>query len=84
MHTIPTGLHSATTSTQKSCWGCIEADLDSVRKDLRVSFHQGCVERPTADNNRLDNGQAKKTVDSWISIIYEALRNGQPQKPLRA
>lgn len=57
---------------------------NSVRKDLQVPFHQGFVEHPTVDGDRLDNGRPKMSVGSWISIIYEALRNGQLQKPLMA
>lgn len=53
----------------------------TVRKELRVPFHQGIIEHPTADSNEL-NGRPKKTVGGWISVIYEALRNGELQKPL--
>ncbi|KAJ5211262.1 phenylalanine ammonia-lyase [Penicillium cf. griseofulvum] len=53
----------------------------TVRKDLRVPFHQGFIEHPTVDSTTL-NKREKKTVGGWISVIYEALRNGQLQKPL--
>lgn len=55
----------------------------TVREDLGVPFHLGFVEHPTAQNASL-NGRDKKTVGSWVSIIYEALRNGKLQAPLMA
>ncbi|KAJ5746495.1 phenylalanine ammonia-lyase [Penicillium odoratum] len=54
---------------------------NSVRKDLQVPFHQGFTEHPTVESDQLD-GRPKRTVGSWISIIYEALRTGTLQKPL--
>ncbi|KAJ5827002.1 phenylalanine ammonia-lyase [Penicillium robsamsonii] len=53
----------------------------TVRKDLRVPFHQGFIEHPTVDSTML-NKREKKTIGGWISVIYEALRNGQLQRPL--
>ncbi|PYH96923.1 phenylalanine ammonia-lyase, partial [Aspergillus ellipticus CBS 707.79] len=55
----------------------------TVRRDLKVPFHQGFIEQPTPESEQLD-GRAKKTVGSWISIIYEALRKGDVQAPLFA
>ncbi|KAE8151155.1 L-Aspartase-like protein [Aspergillus avenaceus] len=52
----------------------------TVRWGLGVPFHQGFVEQPTADNDTMD-GRAKKTVGSWISIIYEAIRDGRLMAP---
>ncbi|KAH9206414.1 phenylalanine ammonia-lyase [Leptodontidium sp. 2 PMI_412] len=49
-----------------------------VREKLGVPMHQGLVEHPIANHpsgNTL-NGRHKKTIGSWVSIIYEALRNG--------
>ncbi|KAJ6008234.1 hypothetical protein N7540_012210 [Penicillium herquei] len=53
----------------------------AVRHDLQVPFHQGFIEHPTAESATL-NGRPKKSVGSWISIIYQALRNGDLHKPL--
>lgn len=53
----------------------------TVREELRVPFHQGFVEHPTLDNETL-NGRSKKTIGSWISIIYEAVRDGRLMNPL--
>ncbi|PWY69112.1 phenylalanine ammonia-lyase [Aspergillus heteromorphus CBS 117.55] len=55
----------------------------TVRRDLKVPFHQGFVEHPTPESEELD-GRPKRTVGSWISIIYEALRKGELQAPLFA
>ena len=46
-----------------------------VRKKLAVPFHRGLVEHPTLGDQMLD-GRAKKTIGSWVGIIYESLRNG--------
>lgn len=49
-----------------------------VRHELGVPFHQGFVENPLpsdAEDGGI-NGRAKKTIGSWISIVYEALRSG--------
>lgn len=53
----------------------------TVRQELGVPFHLGFVEHPTPESNSL-NGRDKKTVGSWVSIIYEAIRNGKLQNPL--
>ncbi|EUC27167.1 hypothetical protein COCCADRAFT_10166 [Bipolaris zeicola 26-R-13] len=50
-----------------------------VRKKLQVPLHRGLIEHPVAgakDNNMID-GRPKKTIGSWVSIIYEAVRNGE-------
>lgn len=49
-----------------------------VRRDLGVPFHLGLVEHPTAKNSSVD-GRAKRTVSSWISVLYEAIRAGKFQ-----
>ncbi|KAL2834189.1 L-Aspartase-like protein [Aspergillus cavernicola] len=54
---------------------------ETVRRELGVPFHQGFVEHPTVDNETL-NGRSKKTIGSWISVIYEALRDGRLLSPL--
>lgn len=53
----------------------------TVREDLGVPLHLGFIEHPTYQSETL-NGREKKTVGSWVSIIYEALRNGSLQAPL--
>ncbi|KAF5859604.1 hypothetical protein ETB97_002633 [Aspergillus alliaceus] len=52
----------------------------TVRRGLNIPFHLGFVEHPTADNDTL-NGRSKKTIGSWISIIYEAIRDGRLMGP---
>ncbi|PYI31375.1 phenylalanine ammonia-lyase [Aspergillus indologenus CBS 114.80] len=46
-----------------------------VREQLGVPFHQGFVEHPVPGATELD-GRDKKTVGSWVSVIYEAVRRG--------
>lgn len=53
----------------------------TVREDLQVPFHLGLVEHPTGQNPTID-GRPKKTIGSWISIIYEAIREGRLMGPL--
>ncbi|TVY85103.1 Phenylalanine aminomutase (L-beta-phenylalanine forming), partial [Lachnellula suecica] len=53
----------------------------AVREELGVPFHMGLVEHPTVKIDTL-NGRAKKTIGSWISIIYDALRDGRLHKTL--
>ncbi|KJZ71628.1 hypothetical protein HIM_09022 [Hirsutella minnesotensis 3608] len=45
-----------------------------IRDELRVPFHRGLVEQPTAESAELD-GRAKKTVGGWISIVHDAIRD---------
>jgi phenylalanine ammonia-lyase len=47
-----------------------------VREELRVPFHTGLVEHPTPGDDVLD-GRPKKTIGSWVGIIYESLRDGR-------
>ena len=52
-----------------------------VRSSLEVPMHRGLVEHPSpqdADGNKLD-GRAKKTIGSWVSIVYEAICDGRIQ-----
>lgn len=46
-----------------------------VRKDLGVPFHRGLVDDPTSANGEL--GRERKTIGGWVSVIYEALRDGR-------
>ena len=52
-----------------------------VREQLGVPFHQGLVEHPTVGNAELD-GRAKRTIGSWISKVYDAIRSGAIHEPL--
>jgi hypothetical protein len=47
-----------------------------VREDLGVPFHRGLVEHPTPGDVVI-NGRPKKTIGSWVGIIYESLRDGR-------
>ena len=53
----------------------------TVRKTLGVPLHLGFVEHPTAMSDSL-HGRDKKTIGSWVSIIYEAVRKGSLVAPL--
>ena len=49
-----------------------------VREHLSVPLHRGLVEHPiagAADGNKI-NGRPKKTIGSWVSKFYEAVRDG--------
>ncbi|KAI1497637.1 phenylalanine ammonia-lyase [Biscogniauxia marginata] len=49
---------------------------DFVRNTLGVPFHRGLVEQPQPGDTELD-GRPKKTIGSWVSMIYEAVRDGR-------
>jgi phenylalanine ammonia-lyase len=53
----------------------------TVRRDLKVPFHTGFVEQPAVDSKTLGNRE-KRTVGGWISIIYDALKDGRAYDPL--
>lgn len=53
----------------------------TVRKTLGVPLHLGFEEHPTATSDTL-HGRDKKTIGSWVSIIYEAVRTGRVVAPL--
>ncbi|KAJ6072947.1 hypothetical protein N7467_011032 [Penicillium canescens] len=57
-----------------------------VRRDLDVPFHCGIGEHPTCDTEAAADvpPRPRKTVGSWISIIYDAVRDGRIRQPLRA
>ncbi|EXJ77574.1 hypothetical protein A1O3_09801 [Capronia epimyces CBS 606.96] len=48
-----------------------------VRGELGVPFHRGLQDDPIAEPSASDENRPKKTVGSWISIIYEAVRDGR-------
>ncbi|KAI0967473.1 hypothetical protein F4678DRAFT_445575 [Xylaria arbuscula] len=41
-----------------------------------MPFHRGLVEQPQVGDTELD-GRAKKTIGSWVTVIYEAVRDGR-------
>ena len=53
-----------------------------LRQTLGVPFHQGLIHRPTATVELAANGSKKKTIGSWIAIMYEALHSGRLHEPL--
>lgn len=57
-----------------------------VRSDLGVPLHRGISEHPSPhdDPTASFHGREKKTIGSWISIIYEALRSGKLHGPAMA
>lgn len=48
-----------------------------VRCDLGVPFHQGLVEQPQPGGDAELDGRPKRTIGSWVSILYEAVRDGR-------
>ena len=48
-----------------------------LRKTLGVPFHQGLQDHPSPKEPVSADGSKKRTIGSWISIIYESLRSGQ-------
>ncbi|KAE8379034.1 L-Aspartase-like protein [Aspergillus bertholletiae] len=51
----------------------------AVRHQLQVPFHRGFIEHPIEGEpsvNTID-GRDKKTIGGWISVIYQALRDGE-------
>lgn len=48
-----------------------------VRGELGVPFHRGQVDDPMNKPRASDDKRAKRTVGSWITVIYEALRDGR-------
>ncbi|KAF7113954.1 hypothetical protein CNMCM5793_006137 [Aspergillus hiratsukae] len=57
-----------------------------VRVDLGVPFHCGIWEHPTTDAEAAAGmpQRPRRTIGSWISIIYEAIRDGRICRPLAA
>ncbi|RYP33158.1 hypothetical protein DL767_004862 [Monosporascus sp. MG133] len=53
----------------------------TVRETLGVPFHLGLAEHPTIQGGTL-HGRDKRTIGSWISIIYEAIRTSHIFGPL--
>lgn len=53
-----------------------------VRQTLGVPLHQGLIDHPTPTAEFAADGSKKRSIGSWISIIYEALRSGKLHEPL--
>ncbi|KAL4956617.1 phenylalanine ammonia-lyase [Aspergillus filifer] len=49
----------------------------AIREDSGVPFHRGFVEQPTVNSESTIDGREKKVTGGWISVIYEALRDGK-------
>ncbi|RYP03757.1 hypothetical protein DL764_004932 [Monosporascus ibericus] len=56
-------------STTRRCY-------EFVRKTLGVPFHRGLVEQPAPGDTELD-GRPKRIIGSWVSTLYEAIRDGR-------
>lgn len=50
-----------------------------VREELGVPSHRGLVEHPVPRGNegKMISGREKKTIGTWVGIIYESLRGGK-------
>ncbi|KAM7192868.1 phenylalanine ammonia-lyase [Naviculisporaceae sp. PSN 640] len=51
-----------------------------IRHELGVPFHQGVVEHPGTEDHIVYDGETRrprKTIGSWISVIYQALLDGR-------
>lgn len=55
-----------------------------VRGELGVPFHRGLVDSPEyrGPDEGQGGGREKRTIGSWISVVYEALRAGSLWKPV--
>ncbi|KAL8798906.1 MAG: hypothetical protein Q9182_006306, partial [Xanthomendoza sp. 2 TL-2023] len=53
-----------------------------VRQTLGVPFHRGLEDHPTPKEPLAADGSRKQTIGSWISVIYESLRDGRLHEPL--
>ncbi|KAA8650392.1 uncharacterized protein ATNIH1004_003076 [Aspergillus tanneri] len=52
-----------------------------IRMQLKVPFHTGLAEHPTLRQDRKLSHE-RKTIGSWISIIYAAIRDGRIITPM--
>ena len=53
-----------------------------IRQTLNVPLHKGLEDHHTSGAPMAADGSRKQTIGSWISIIYESLRDGQMHEPL--
>lgn len=44
-----------------------------VRHKLKVPFYKGLVDHPTIQSSSCHSTGVKKTIDSWVSLIYAAI-----------
>ncbi|KAJ4246319.1 hypothetical protein NW762_013670 [Fusarium torreyae] len=69
--------------TTKSFLGHASQKLYSfVREELGVPFHQGLIEHPTWRPDATLDGRQKRTIGSWISIIYKSIIEDKIWRPL--
>ncbi len=76
---------SASPSTPHSLGQASHKMYVFVRQKLEVPFHRGLIDHPRVlDESEGVEGERegkKKTIGSWISIIYESLRKGELHAP---
>lgn len=48
-----------------------------VRDELAVPFHRGLIEHPSPNGEQCIDGRPKKSIGSWIGLIYKAVRDGR-------
>lgn len=53
-----------------------------VRGELGIPFFRGLVEDPVDTSSDGNVGREKKSIGAWVSLIYEALRDGRVMTPL--
>lgn len=78
--------YSGDLNAESSLGPASKALYSFVRRDLGVPFHCGIWEHPTTDAQAAAGmpQRPRKTIGSWISIIYESIRDGRIRQPLRA
>ncbi|KAK4210688.1 phenylalanine aminomutase L-beta-phenylalanine forming [Rhypophila decipiens] len=67
-------------STEKHLGSGSRALYRKIRHELGVPFHQGVVEHPGREDHIVHDGETRrprKTIGSWISVIYQALLDGR-------
>ena len=67
-------------STEKYLGVGSRALYRKVRHELGVPFHQGVVEHPGTEDDVIYDGETRrprKTIGSWISVIYQGLLDGR-------
>ena len=76
---------SASPSTPQFLGQASHKMYDFIRQELRVPFHRGRIDHPSVldenDGVEREREGKKKTIGSWISIIYGALRKGELHAP---
>lgn len=67
-------------STEKHLGVGSRALYRKIRHELGVPFHQGVVEHPGTEDHIVYDGETRrprKTIGSWISVIYQGLLDGR-------